>query len=530
MDTLAESIELSEYSLDHDPLARSGAVHPQPPSLRDNSGWVERLLRAAARHFSLDDLTMPAGLAADLPEMFSAGDGGIWVAVTKNGAGGRVAALGPGPGPTTTYGLAVDIGSTTLVMALVDLDGPRVKDRLTLANPQVAYGEDILTRAHFAERGDGLSTLVSALREGINRGIDTLCAREGVSPERLAAGVMSGNTAMTHYLLGLPLKTLIREPYAPVVNRPAGLMAGDVGLNLAPHAPVLVMPNKGSYFGGDLMSGLLFSGMARAEEPCLLVDVGTNAEVVLGQKDWLVGAAGAAGPALEGGVAARGMVAGPGAIDQVRIDRETKEIRWRSIDGRPPGGICGSGLIDLFAELFLSGLIDFQGKITLARGDPRRMETDEGPAIVVVPGADTADGEPILLSEVELDILTRSKAGMYTILSTVVKSVGFTFDQVRRFYVAGTFGQYIDPRMAVAVGMMPDIPLERFVPLGNSSLQGAVLALVSSRARAEVDDIWKRLTYLEMNVNQELMNRFSAARFIPHTNRELFPSVGRTII
>ena len=371
--------------------------------------------------------------------------------------------------------------------------------------------------------------LVGILREAIDQGLEALCLELGGDRTRIMAACLAGNTTMTHFLLDLPVRTLIREPYVPVLNRPRGLSAADVGLNINSGAPVLVMPNKGSYFGGDLMAGLVVSGMARSDELCLMVDVGTNAEVVLGQRDWMIGAAGAAGPALEGGVAAMGMVAGPGAIDQVRIDRGSGTVAYRTVDHSPPSGICGSGLIDLYAELYLSGLIDFQGKFTLERTDPRLVETDEGSAFVVASGAETAHGRPVTLSEVELDILTRSKAGMYTILSTVMASVELDFDRIDKFFVAGTFGQYIDPRMAVAVGMLPDIDLERFVPLGNSSLKGAVLSLLSGLARRETDLIWGNLTYLEMNVNQELMNRFSAARFIPHTDVRLFPSVGTLI-
>lgn len=524
-----ERLDLEAAGLDHSPLVRSYELEVARPTLRDNAGLADRLARAVQKEAGLAEVDFPLALASNLNELYLQADYHVWAACLVDGDKGRVVALEPGSGPGGTFGLAVDLGSTTLVLALVDLDKPRLVDQLTLSNPQARYGEDILTRVHLADRPGGLESLVTGLREAVNQGASEICARHNLKPERLAAAALAGNTAMTHFILGLPPRTIIREPYVPVINRPQGLRAADIGLNLAPEAPVLVMPNKGSYFGGDLMAGLVVAGLGRAEKPCLMVDVGTNAEVVLGHKDWLVGAAGAAGPALESGVARMGMVASPGAVDQVRIDRQTKTLTYRTIDGLPPKGICGSGLIDLFAELFLSGLIDFQGKLTLSAGDPRRVETDEGPAFLVAPASETERDKAITLSEVEIDILTRSKAGMYTILSTVLKSVGLTFNQIDRFYVAGTFGQYIDPRMAVAVGMLPDIPLERFVPLGNSSLKGAVLTLLSGKARAEVLDVWQRLTYLEMNVNQELMNRFSAARFIPHTHRELFPSVGTII-
>lgn len=522
-------IDLDGFGLDHSPMATAGLVEVEAATLRDNTGLVDRLCRAVAKKWNLDEVTAPLDAAAGLNSRFIDRDDGMWVAVEQEGRKGRIITATDPPGTGGAYGLAVDVGSTTLVLALVDLESHSVTDQLTLSNPQVEYGADILTRAHFAEQAGGLDKLTGGLRGAINEGLDNLCQRRGLMPSQVAACAMAGNTCMTHFVLGLPVRTLIREPYVPVINRLNGLKAKDIGLETAPEAPLLIMPNKGSYFGGDLTAGLVAAGLNRADKTCMMVDVGTNAEVVLGQKDWLIGAAGAAGPALEGGVAARGMVAGAGAIDQVRIDRRTKEAAWRTIDGSLPRGICGSGLIDLFAELFLSGLIDFQGKLTLPDGSPQKVYTDEGAAFVVVPGEETESGSPILLSEVELDILTRSKAGMYTILNTVIKSVGLTFDDLDKFYVAGTFGQYIDPRMAVAVGMIPDIPLEKIQPLGNSSLKGVILTLLSSEARKEAVSIWKKLTYLEMNVNQELMNRFSAARFIPHTDRSRFPSVGSTI-
>ncbi|MEW5725459.1 MAG: ASKHA domain-containing protein [Thermodesulfobacteriota bacterium] len=522
-------IELGDLGLDHAPLVRAGVVDISPPSLRDNTGLADRLARTAARAWGLAEVSVPPGLAPRLVEWHRRGVTGIWAACAVEERRGRVVAVEAGPGPGGCFGLAVDVGSTTLALALVDLEKPRIMDQLDLINPQVKYGPDILTRVHLADKAEWFERLCRELLDAVNQGLAELCRRNALEPGQVTAGVVAGNTAMTHFLLRLPVGTLIREPYVPVLNRPEGLTAGEIGLDLSPLAPVLVLPNKGAYFGGDLLAGLVVAGLARAEEPCLLVDVGTNAEVVLGQKDWLIGAAGAAGPALEGGVAAMGVAAGPGAVDWVRIDRRTGQVRWRTIDGGRPRGLCGSGLIDLFAELFLSGLIDFRGRLTLPRGHERRVETDEGPAFVVAPGQETESGRPLTLSEVELDLLIRSKAAMYTILSTVLASVGLEFGQVQRFYMAGTFGQFLDPRMAVAVGMVPDIPLERYVSLGNSSLKGAVLTLVSTGARAEVLEVWRRLTYLEMNVNQDLMNRFSAARFIPHTERSLFPSVGTII-
>jgi uncharacterized 2Fe-2S/4Fe-4S cluster protein (DUF4445 family) len=288
---------------------------------------------------------------------------------------------------------------------------------------------------------------------------------------------------------------------------------------------VLVFPNIGSYCGGDLMAGILFSGLHRRPEPALLVDVGTNAEVVLGNRDWLVGCAGAAGPALEGGVTRMGMLAGPGVIDRVAIDPAGRRFDTHTIGEMPPVGICGSGVIDLAAQLFLAGMIDIRGKLVPAACGERLRVVEGLRHLVVVPAARSGTGQDLTIGQADIDSLVRSKAAMYTILETIAMSVGLSLDDLGTFYVAGTFGCFINPRSAIAIGMLPDLPLERYVPIGNSSLEGAALVLTSENAVDEIDRIRDRITYLELNVNQDFMNRFSAAKFLPHTDAARFSSV-----
>ncbi len=343
----------------------------------------------------------------------------------------------------------------------------------------------------------------------------------------ISALTLAGNTTMTHLFLGLNPTSLCREPYIPVLNSIEFLSAQDLGLNLHPRAVVYVFPNVGSYLGGDVLAGILAAGLHKQKVLSLLVDVGTNAEVVFGNSEWLIGCAGAAGPALEGGVAQMGMVAGEGAIEKVRIDPTTKELTYTLIGQGPPRGICGSGLIDLTAELFMADLLDIQGKFNLQTPTERWLKLDGQPAYLLVSPEDTPDHQPITLSQVDLDILLRSKAAMYTILTTLVQSVGFTLQDIERFFVAGAFGNHIDPRRAIILGLLPDLPLERYFPLGNTSLKGAADVLLNHQLIEETKKIAEKITYIEMNVNQDFMNRFSAARFIPHTDRSLFPSVQR---
>jgi uncharacterized 2Fe-2S/4Fe-4S cluster protein (DUF4445 family) len=255
------------------------------------------------------------------------------------------------------------------------------------------------------------------------------------------------------------------------------------------------------------------------------VDVGTNAEVVLGNRDWLIGCAGAAGPALEGGVTRMGMLAGPGVIDRVVIDPETRRFDIHTIEEMPPRGVCGSGVIDLAAQLFLSGMLDIRGKLVTAACGDRLKVVDGIRHLVVVPADRSATGADLTISQADLDSLIRSKAAMYTILETLARTVGMNLSDLGTFFVAGAFGCLINPASAIAIGMLPDLALERYVPIGNSSLKGAALALTSASAIDEIDCIRDRITYLELNVNQDFMNRFSAAKFLPHTDVSRFPSV-----
>lgn len=353
------------------------------------------------------------------------------------------------------------------------------------------------------------------------------CLAQGVGRERVSNVALAGNTAMIHLFLGLPTRWLIREPYVPAWNEPGLCPASEIGLNLHPLAGIYCFPNVGSYFGGDLLAGILACNLDEQEAISLMVDVGTNAEVVLGNKDWLIGCAGAAGPALEGGVSAIGRQAGPGIIDRVKIDPGTFEFEVQTIDNLPPLGICGSGFIDLAAELFVCGLLDSRGKFVPRRQPERFLTREKSLHLIVVRAQESGTGKDLLVGQPEIDSLIRSKAAMYTILETLTATVGITFSEVQHFFVAGTFGQFLDPESAISIGMLPDLPLELFEPLGNSSLNGATRLLQEPGAVEVIARTRERITYLELNVNQEFMNAFSAAKFLPHTDRERFPSVIR---
>lgn len=520
------------------------------PSLKDNTATVDRLCKAV-RTATGQWPSVAVGQLWPYAQIIRQAEYEVTATIAQGPAGPVVMAVEPGDTTGSPVdadadalaaevpaglwgaeglGVALDIGSTHLQATLHDLARGEILARGTRMNPQAEIGSDILTRIHAAATPQGAENLHRMLVDAAAGVIGEMCAQAGRGLDEVMGLVAAGNTTMTHFFLGLDTQSICREPYIPVVNRPSPFFAADIGLTLGDGCVVWCMPNVGSYFGGDLVAGIVAAGLHQREDLAILVDVGTNAEVVLGNKDWLIACAGAAGPALESGVAKRGILAQPGAIEGVSIDPQTYEPILKIIpdaQGNAPKakGLCGSGLLQLLAQMYLTRIMDMRGKLIL-EDHPRVFVDEDGVKNYMVATAEeSASGEPIAIDEIEIDILIRSKAAMYTILRTVLLEVGLEFEMLSAFFVAGAFGNVIDPDTAITLGMLPDLPRDKFIPLGNSSLRGCQRLLLEPETRPEVDAIVDKLTYLELNVNQMLMNRFSAARFIPHTDTSRFPSV-----
>ena len=497
-----------------------------PPSLQDNTADSERLIAALKSSLqTVDAIHIDLDLIGKLPDILRQNDFNVRCIMFKDRTQWVMVGLAPANDSQPVAGLAIDLGTSRIALRLLNLaDGVPMAES-GFDNPQLTVGPDILARIHFTETPGGLAKLNKLIVDGLNQAISNICQSSGIEAKHIYALAVAGNTAMTHLFLRLNPHWIIREPYIPVINRPDVFKAAELGLQVNPRARILVFPNIGSYFGGDLIAGILHAGLHTASNPAVLVDVGTNAEVVVGSANWMIACAGAAGPALEGGVTKMGMLAGPGVVDKMEINPANHAFDLHTIDNKAPKGICGSGVIDLAAQLFLAGMIDIRGKLKPSVCGGRLKEIDGLMHLVVVPADQSATGADLTVSQADLDSLIRSKAAMYTILETITRSVGMEFKDVTNFYVAGTFGSFIDPRSAITIGMLPDLPLESYRPLGNSSLEGATLALASAASLAVIDRIRDSITYLELNVNQDFMNRFSAAKFLPHTNAALFPSV-----
>ncbi len=512
-------------SVESRPLVETVPVSLPAASLSDNTADLDRLARELGRMGFAPTRIAPGRMDEAVRKMRREGPSFRAVLGYAGTHWEILDLVSSSPEAGAVFGFALDLGSTTLVLRLIDIGRGKILNQATVANPQVKWGEDILSRIVFARNRESLSVLRSALMDACSKAMKKMLEDCAVPASSLHAVSCAGNTAMSHFFWGLDPSNICREPYIPAANSFPTVYASELGFDFLPAALLYLFPNVGSYVGGDIMAGIVAAGLNRSAQPQMLIDVGTNAEVVLGNNEWLLACAGAAGPALEGGVVERGMQAAPGAIDRVRINRQTLEPDLRILGGLKAAGICGSGLIELVAEMFSSKILTIQGKFSTEVDCPRFRQTTDGKAYALALSSQSVDGGEILVSEIDIGVFLKSKAAMYTILSIICRKVGLDFADLEDIYIAGNFGNHIDPEMAVRIGMIPDLPLDKYHGIGNSSLSGASMLLCDRGLLSEIEMIRNRITYVELNVNVELMNEFRGALFIPHTDPGLFPSV-----
>jgi uncharacterized 2Fe-2S/4Fe-4S cluster protein (DUF4445 family) len=427
--------------------------------------------------------------------------------------------------PIKPLGIAVDIGTTTVTIYLVDLESGEVITSAAEYNGQISHGEDVISRIIFAKKGDGLDILGNRVRGTIDTLLERMHRRTGILAGDIHKATISGNTTMIHLFLKLPPESIRLTPYIPTVNHPVHYLASDLELNIHPMASVDCLPGVASYVGSDISAGVLACGMTGSEELTLFIDVGTNGETVLGTKDWMVTCACSAGPAFEGAGVVDGMRATQGAIEEVWVHSQTHEPTYRVIGEVAPKGICGSGLISLLAELFVTGVIDRGGNVKLDLDTPRVRQGSHGPEYVIAWGEETESGKDIAITKVDVENLMRAKAAIYAGFTVLASSVGLDISDVQRVLVGGAFGQYINVEKAIQIGLLPDLPWDRFNFLGNTSVLGAYMSLLSKTAREQVRQIAQKMTYIELSADNEFFNAFTAALFLPHTEINRFPSV-----
>lgn len=428
------------------------------------------------------------------------------------------------------WGAAIDIGTTTVTLWLVNLITGDVCAQVAEYNGQIARGEDVVSRIIFASKNGGGEHLRDLVLETINELLVRACKRTNVNPGEVYKATVAGNSTMMHLLLGIPAASIRLTPFVTAVNHVPTLLGREVGINIHPEGTVDCLPGVASYVGADISAGVLSSGVEHTEQLTLFMDVGTNGETVLGNREWLVTCACSAGPAFEGAGVQYGMRATKGAIEEVWVNSENLEPTFRVIGGIKPRGFCGSGLISLLAEMFMTGVIDKGGQFNTHTGSPRIREGEHGLEYVVAWGNETTDGNDIAITHVDIDNLLRAKAAIYAGFSVLADSVGVPLESVEQVLIGGSFGKYINVEKAVQIGLLPDMPWDRFQFLGNTSVQGAYHALLDKGSRARIKDIAASMTYIELSADNTFYDAFTSALFLPHTDIRRFPSIEAAMV
>lgn len=502
-----------------EPLTERIALKLPAPSIDDNISDLERLKREL-QSLGLGCLRVPFRCLSDLAETVREKDWEITLCTVQTEECEEVTNILPGHQERPRYGLAIDIGTTTLVLYLIDLSDGSLIDIASTYNSQIRFGDDVITRIIHATEHNKLKSLQRAVISDINLMLSLLRQTHHISIDSIDSIVIAGNPTMTHLFFGLNPASIREEPYILTANRFPLSFAGELGIEINPNAPLYTLPCVASYVGGDIVSGVLASRMHKKEELSLFIDIGTNGEIVLGNSEWLMAAACSAGPCFEGSGIKHGMRATEGAIEDVRINGTTLEPEIKVIGDVSPIGICGSGMIDAISEIFLTGILDQKGNLHREVSD-RVREGEDGLEFVIY----SQDNREVVLTTPDIENIIRAKAAIYAGFSTLLKEVGFTFDDIHKIYIAGGFGQFLDVEKAIILGMLPDIPREKFEFLGNTSIKGAYLCTLSRRMRQEAEEIAEKMTYLELSVSRSFMDEFVSGLFIPHTHTDDFPSV-----
>ncbi len=523
-------IDGQETAIEFHPSVRKYYVELQPPTISDPSPDLSRLLWGIQKTGgpAAEKMYAPLEILRKIPAILRHSDWKATGTVALVPGGYRLVDVQENNTAIRLYGAAVDLGSTTIVVYLWDLVTGKVAGVASNYNRQISCGEDILARVNFA-RKNGLLKLQALATESINAAITTASNTAGIDREDIYEVVVAGNTVMTHMLLGIDPAYMIAEPYVPVVRRALSVSTGRIGIACNPHGGLFVFPAVSDFIGGDIIADILACGMSEKEEISLLIDIGTNFEVVLGNSEWMFSCAGAAGPALEGGEVLFGMRANPGAIEKISIEPGTLKPVYTTINGVKPRGICGSGLIDLLAELLCTCVIDRTGRINTGLANPRIRTNGHFPEYVIEWANGTGIGKDIVITENDIKNLIMSKASVHAACVTLMNQAGINRKEISTIYFAGAFGNYIDKKNATVIGLIPEIGIDKIVNIGNGAVTGANIALINRRKRKTLDDIACRIAYIELNAESAFMDEYTSSTFLPHTDLTLFPGVQKLL-
>ncbi|MDI6753869.1 MAG: ASKHA domain-containing protein [Thermodesulfobacteriota bacterium] len=524
------------------PALRKHYVEMEPPTIKDNRADLSRVLLAMKKHYGVESISVDSRLLKKLPFILRA-EG--WRATAtlvqtrvesqlgeyqlRGSRRPKLINLEPGDTTQEHFSIVLDIGTTSVWGQLLDLNKRQTLAEASDYNSQIRYGDDVISRIVYSQRPGGLKQLQESVVGTINGIIRELADKSGVNLARVSHMTAAGNTIMTHLLLGLDPKYLRESPYTPVANFIPPVRASNLGIEVGEHVHLYTFPSVASYVGGDIVSGVLGSGIYQRKPVTLYIDIGTNGEIVIGNSEWLVTAACSAGPAFEGGGIKHGMRATSGAIEDFRIHPQTFEPMLLTIGMVKPKGICGSGLINMAAEFLEAEVISPNGKFNTDLPTPRIRTGPDGMEYVLAYREDTATGADIVITEVDIDNLMRAKAAMYAGYVTLLQSVGLSVGNLEQVVIAGAFGSFIDVERAITIGLLPELPLDRFLFIGNGSLLGARLISFCNEILDDGERISRMMTNIELSESPAFMDNYVAAMFLPHTNSAEFAGVNQRL-
>lgn len=507
------------------PAIRNVVVSLQQPSLKDCQSDVDRLLDALKLETGCQ-LNLDFEALKKIPHVIREKDWTVTVTIWKNQ---EIIDIQPGKG-SACYGFAVDVGTTKLAGYLLNLNNGEIVASASTMNPQISFGEDVISRIRFAmEKSENLSELQRSVIDGVNKLIDETCKKANVSAENIYDFCFAGNTAMHHIFLGITPNYVALMPYPAALQSSIDVKARELSLGIAKGAYVHALPTIAGFVGGDAVADILATGIYTAEELSMLVDIGTNTEIILGNKHRLIACSCASGPAFEGAHIKHGMRASNGAIEQIWINPDNFEVGYKTVNGDKPRGLCGSAVVDVVAELLKSKLIDKSGRFNKNINTPRLRIGGKASEFVIVWRKDSSTETDITVTQEDIRVIQLAKAAIYTGAYILMKHLGVTFHDIEKMYLAGAFGTYVDPLNAKVIGMYPDIPLERVQFVGNTSGSGARMALLSIDVREEAHKIARSVEYIELGADPNFQNEFLKATYLPHKESDRFPSITKIV-
>lgn len=493
------------------------------PTLKDNISDLQRIYREIRREKDIPIMQTGLAVVKQIAKILRESKWEVTVTLGERNGTTEVVQVEPGDTTKSDYGIAVDVGTTTVVAHLLNLNTGETLGAKGTYNKQITYGADVISRIIYATEKGGLEKLKEAVVGNINNLISSLVTENKIKLSDCLCISVAGNTTMVHLLTGIDPTYIRQEPYVPTANFLPVIRASEVGVKINPRGILAIVPGVASYVGGDITAGVLASGMAEKDEISIFIDMGTNGEIVLGNKDWLCCCACSAGPAFEGSGIKCGMRARIGAIQSFKIDRNF-EVSYSVIGTVKPHGICGSGLIDLIGELLKNKIIDRTGKINKDLKTDRLRISENGTEFVLVQDSDTMDNEDIIITDTDIENLVCAKAAVYAGASVLIKHLNLTFNDIKNYYIGGAFGTHLDIEKSIFFGLLPDLPMEKFHFLGNSSVTGSRQFLLSEEARNKANLIAQKMTSFELSIDPSFMDEYIAAKFLPHTDLSKFPS------